>query len=1409
MYMTKTPFFLTARMDSKLAVVFILIGLLSLIVAGSLALVYANRILSQQVISKLQVVADSKAQRIEGYLLSRVVDVTVHSRSPSVLSHMELLSAVFHQQGIHSPEYAAAIMDARAYFTRYVQPNNYDNVLLIDAGGDIVFSVVPTAESGANLHTAPYKDTALAKAFENVGMLLATEISDYEMDAASGEQKAFIAAPIFKNGVLAGALVLRVNNRELFEIARDYTGLGDTGETLVGRREGDTILVMVPTRHDPVAAFHRRITIGSRDGVTLQNATHGNDGIGQVRDYRGVEVLAAWKYLPALRGGLVVKMDITEAFAPVRTLSKAFITLGILVTLLVALLAPLFSRYLSAPIRKLSEAARAFSGGDLTHRAHIDSNDELGNLALAFNQMAETIQQQITTLSQSHNELELRVEKRTADLAKANLALQTEVVEHQRAEESLRDSEEYFRFLNDLAEATRTLADPEQIMAVMSRKLGEYLHASRCAYADVAKDGEQFTILHDYTDGCVSTVGNYHLSLFGTRAVAMLHSGQTLIIRNVEAELLPGEGADMFNAIDIKAIITYPLVKNGVLRAMMAVHQTTPRDWKPSEVAIVQEVVERYWATIERRTAEENLRKSEALLLIAGRTARLGGWAVNLPEVSITWSDEVCAIHDVPPGTVPGLEQAFGFYAPQSRETVSKAFEACAQQGTPFDLELEVITAKGRRVWVRSIGQAQRNAAGAITRVQGAFQDITERKQADAMLRADQEKFSSMFEMSPLGMLRNSMDGYYTEANQAFLNMVGYSLEELNNLSYWDITPKEYTGQEDEQLNSLMTTGKYGPYEKEYFHKDGHRIPIRLNGVLLTDKDGIKSIWSIIEDVTESRLHAESMQLAAMVYQHTSEAIMVTDAKGVITNINPAFTQITGYTKEEVTNSSSTTFSSSDPEKAANKAMLHALETVGHWQGEMIEQRKNGDAYVEWLTTNTIYNEDNSVHHRVSIFSDITQKKASEDLILQQANFDSLTGLPNRRLFRDRLDQATKRAKRSNLKLALIFIDLDHFKEINDTLGHDVGDILLKEAALRLAGSIRDTDTVARQGGDEFTIILSELHDTDSVERVVQALLYKMSQPFHLNNETAYISASIGIAFFPEDATDANDLLKSADQAMYTAKNQGRNRSSYFTPSMQESAKARMLIANDLHTALAGNQFRVYYQPIVELSSGSTHKAEALIRWIHPSRGFVSPAEFIPIAEETGLIVEIGNWVFREAVKQTAKLRAAYDPEFQVSVNKSPLQFRSEINPHIDWIEYLSELGLPGKSLVIEITEGLLMDTSSSIYKKLLAFRDAGVELSLDDFGTGYSSLSYLKKFDIDYLKIDRSFVSNLSENSDDLALCEAMIVMAHKLGIKVIAEGIETAEQRDILLNVDCDYGQGYLFSKPVPIEEFVRFVS
>ena len=593
----------------------------------------------------------------------------------------------------------------------------------------------------------------------------------------------------------------------------------------------------------------------------------------------------------------------------------------------------------------------------------------------------------------------------------------------------------------------------------------------------------------------------------------------------------------------------------------------------------------------------------------------------------------------------------------------------------------------GEQHWLEVHKVKIRSLSGTLIAMIGIAIDITERKKAEKVLRSSEEKLRTLFELSPLGIARNTLDGRFIEVNRAFRDMVGYDLNQLNQLSYWDLTPAEYESQEQVQLASLSDQGRYGPYEKEYMLGDGKRVPVRLNGVLITDSDGEQYIWSIVEDITQS--------------------------------------------------------------------------------------------------------------------------KQSEQVIWHQANFDPLTGLPNRRMFHDRLNFELVKAHRNGIPLALIFLDLDRFKEVNDTLGHDMGDLLLQDTAQRLHSCVRESDTVARLGGDEFTLVLCDIEDSTIVERIVHNILFKLAQPFQLKDKQVYVSASIGVTFYPKDAGTSDALIKNADQAMYAAKQQGRNRHCYFTPAMHEAALTRMRIASDLREALAQQQFELFFQPVVELASGRISKAEALLRWHHPLRGLVSPADFIPIAEDIGILNDIGDWVFFETCRLLMEWRSQYLADLQISINKSPMQFLNCGQHHQIWLDHLQQLGLPGDSLVVEITEGLLLEANAEAIALLKLLRNGGVQIALDDFGTGYSSLAYLKHFTIDYIKIDRSFIGHLSLEANDMALCEAIIVMAHKLGIKVIAEGIESETQRDLLIAANCDYGQGYLFLQPLPAEEFGRFLA
>jgi diguanylate cyclase (GGDEF)-like protein/PAS domain S-box-containing protein len=567
--------------------------------------------------------------------------------------------------------------------------------------------------------------------------------------------------------------------------------------------------------------------------------------------------------------------------------------------------------------------------------------------------------------------------------------------------------------------------------------------------------------------------------------------------------------------------------------------------------------------------------------------------------------------------------------------------------------------------------------------------------------------------------------------------------------------------------------------------------------------------FTLRRSMAERRRHLEEMRLASLVYASSSEAMMVTTLDGRVVDVNPAFTATTGFTAAEMKGRHSDAIRSERNDLPLMEGMQAAVGAAGSWSGEYLIRRKDGSEFPALVTIDTFLEHSLGERRRVALIHDMTEKRRAEEVIWRQANFDALTDLPNRRMFSDRLRQEIQKAQTSEGPLALLFIDLDRFKEVNDTLGHDQGDILLQEVARRITSTVRSTDTVARLGGDEFTVILSNLGEPGAAEGIIREMLERIGAPLKLAEEMVVVSASIGVAMYPRDGDNAESLLVHADQAMFASKVAGRNQWTHFTPALQRAEQERLRITNDLRVALEERQFAMHYQPVVDLRTGKVCKAEALIRWRHPVRGAIDPGDFIPVAEETGLIIDIGQWVLSEVLDQLMRWHTLFGRGFQVSVNKSPVEFRAHQATENSWPKVVNNRGVPERSLIVEITEGSLMAQNAEVIEHLNAFRRAGIEIALDDFGTGYSSLSYLKRFDIDYIKIDQSFVRSLAQSPEDVARCGAIISMAHALHIKVIAEGIETLEQIDILTAAGCDYGQGFLFCGPVLPAEFEAFVA
>jgi diguanylate cyclase (GGDEF)-like protein/PAS domain S-box-containing protein len=583
-----------------------------------------------------------------------------------------------------------------------------------------------------------------------------------------------------------------------------------------------------------------------------------------------------------------------------------------------------------------------------------------------------------------------------------------------------------------------------------------------------------------------------------------------------------------------------------------------------------------------------------------------------------------------------------------------------------------------------------------------------------------------------------------------------------------------------------------------------HRFPL---APAQADIEQLEYLSNLARIAIERHRTAEELRLSDSIFKNTSEAMLVLDINGMIIATNPAFTKISGYQSSEVIGHHPVTFGSPRHDRDFYDAIRKDLQERGSWRGEICGVKKTGEEYINWVTVNTTNDDKGLPFRRVVLFSDITEKKKHEERIWYEANYDALTHLPNRRLFQERLQQEVFRANRLGTKVILLYLDLDGFKEVNDAMGHQGGDQLLIEVARRLNAVVRVTDCTSRLGGDEFTVTLLDVHDTQAATKVATSILELLQAPIMVDTHATYISASIGITVYPDDADDASSLIKNADQAMYQAKKLGRNQYSFYTQEMQYVANRRTEQKRELRNALLNHEFEIYFQPLVNLKTGAVTKAEALIRWRHASMGMVSPAEFIPLAEDAGLIHEIGSWVFIECLDQALKWRSQLHPEFQISVNLSPVQFKH--TAYFDrWFNLIASAANTNNCLCVEITEGVLLDASAKTAQQLLRFREAGIEVAIDDFGTGYSSLAYIKRIEVDYLKIDRSFITNIAAESTDYPLVEAIIMMAHKLGLKVVAEGVETEAQLALLDSIGCDYIQGYYYAKPLPKPEFEAWV-
>ena len=805
------------------------------------------------------------------------------------------------------------------------------------------------------------------------------------------------------------------------------------------------------------------------------------------------------------------------------------------------------------------------------------------------------------------------------------------------------------------------------------------------------------------------------------------------------------------------------------------------------------------------------LSESASRLNLTERTAGVGSWSIDLASQAMHHSPGCANILGLPePGTGSDLEAMVSRYAPQWRDAMRQRLARCATLGEGFDEEVQVVLPVSGLKWVRAVGDAVRDAQGRVIRIQGAVQDISSQKRAQEETIRLAMRLTTTVASITEAFVTLDRQCCFTYLNQESERLLQSSTADLLGLAVWHGLSEALADHLRGKLTEALKTNRQVEFEAN-FAPLGKWLEVRAYPFA-------EGLAVYFRDVTDRR-HAQEllMLLEASVAQLNDIVVIVetgatTQNEARIVFANQAFEEHTGYQREEVMGQTPHVLLELEPAMAKLREMSSALQSNRKARTEMEVRRKNQTSFWVELEVVAVQLNEDVVTHWVAVGRDITQRKTAEDMIRHLALYDPLTDLPNRQLLMDRLHKALYQSARSGQHGALMFIDLDNFKILNDTLGHHVGDQLLQLVAIRLKSSVRKTDTVARLGGDEFVVMVDDL-STDpatAMEKsraLVDKVLSTLREPFQIAGHQHYATTSIGVAAFVGQQSDVAELLKQADIAMYQAKALGRNTVCFFDPEQQSRMGANAAIGTDLRVALAEQQFVVFYQPQVD-RHGETIGVEALVRWRHPLRGLVLPGEFIAVAEDTGMILPLGQWVLETVCRQLAVWAdSPQTAHLSVAVNVSVQQFR---HPNfVDMVvDAISEAGVSPKRLKLELTESLLADRVEITIQKMGLLKALGVTLALDDFGVGYSSLSMLKRLPLDQLKIDKGSIDDVLTDPSDAAISRAIIAMGQSLGLQVVAEGVETSAQRDFLAYQGCDQFQGYLFAPPLPIEKLNAFL-
>ncbi len=815
----------------------------------------------------------------------------------------------------------------------------------------------------------------------------------------------------------------------------------------------------------------------------------------------------------------------------------------------------------------------------------------------------------------------------------------------------------------------------------------------------------------------------------------------------------------------------------------------------------------------EHKASETALQEAlDRLKKIAGRLPGLIFQFQLRPDGSSCFpfvSEAIRDIYRVSPEEVrEDAAKVFATLHPDDYDGTVASIQASARNLTPWRHEYRVKFKNGTVRWLFGNSLPQREADGSVL-WHGFITDITERKRETASLLESEARFRTMADSAPVLIWIARPDKFFHYFNKGWLEFTGRTMkQEIGNGWIANIHPEDFQRCFATYASSFDARKEFSmEYRLRRF--DGEYRWLLDHGVPLYDQQNnfLGYIGSCI-DITPRKLVEADLRIASTAFE-SQEAMAITDKNKIILRVNQAFVRVTGYSVEEAVGKTPSLLKSGRQDDRFYQAMWESLCRDGHWQGEIWNRRKNGEIYPEWLNITAVTDESGQVTNYVASFSDITARKMAEHEIQHLAFYDPLTQLPNRRLLQERLKHGIEVERREGKHLALLMLDLDRFKAVNDSLGHQAGDALLQQVAARITGRLREVDLVARLGGDEFVVLLEDIAHPDDAARVAEDIIADLSKPFKLvQNDDVRIGASIGISLYPQHGDSAEMLLDHADAALYHAKDQGRGCFAYFSEDLTLAVRERIALEVRLRKAIKQQELRVFYQAQIDIAGDRIVGAEALVRWQDPIEGLIPPCRFIPIAEETNLIAEIGEWVLRETCRQGRQWLDQGLPPLTLAVNVSPHQFRrSDINALVATV--LHETGFPAEYLELEITESGLMENQNKTTHILNSLHKQGIRLAIDDFGTGYSSLTYLKHFPLDVLKIDKSFIDDIPHNKDDMEIAATIVAMGHILGFKVLAEGVETLEQLAFLQTQNCDLYQGYLKSRPLPADAFIELLQ